>query len=436
MKRVAYDATVGRLPICPPGSRISMITFDTCPGTEFQIRLHGVVDSNGVDECGMSENSWWLLECTDLPKRAIRLYRGSHSMSQLLRRYGFQVPGGCVNHKHTRLSYAPSQECGERTPPAWIPSCVVNSPGIPQFYPTSGVCWYAAMCGTSFMSQDILSVIEHHVADEDLRNSFRNCNFDRRVAEHLRKRLWYEYAVGDNVENPPEMDGRNGFAEFSVMCARFGVPIRRYQERKGHLTLMDERVVDQHNKTRRLRRPRENETHILALRFQDGDHSQRFPVQRRVRIGTQQYRLCGFYAGQKKCGHQIGVTSPTGSWRDWVILDADLHKDGISPIFVRFEGPEWLDDGDYRGSGDTLTCKWWTAWRELMHLTKFGMGGSEFCNLSPWNLNNENEDKFRGNTNNGTNSIDLTYISTTSESVFMGARPRRTYSKRSRGNHR
>lgn len=398
MNSVAYDATSGRLPPCPPGRRISDVGFETCPGTTFRIRLHGILGSDRVDDVGMSENSWWTLECSGLPTRAIRLYRGARSMSELLRRYGFQDTTGCVNHKRARLTYSPVDECRVRTPPSWIPPNVVDSPGIPQFYPTSGVCWFAAMCGTSFMNPDVRGVIESHVTDQDLKHSFHNCNFDRNVAEHLRKRLWYEYAVGDNVDNPPEMDGRNGFAEFSTMCAQFDIPMRRYRERNGHLTRMDERVADQRNRTHRLRSPRDGETHILALRFQDGDHTNRFPVQRRVRIGNQHYRLCGIYAGQQKCGHQMGITSPTGSWRDWVIVDADLHKDGISPIFVRFEGSEWLDG-------------WWEAWRELMHVTKFGAGTAEFCNLSPWNPHNSSLDQYRGTKQTGSNSLDLVYVS-------------------------
>jgi hypothetical protein len=123
-------------------------------------------------------------------------------------------------------------------------------------------------------------------------------------------------------------------------------------------------------------------------------------VQRRVRVGKQHYRLCGIYAGQQKCGHQMGITSPTGSWRDWVIVDADLHKDGISPIFVRFEGPEWLDG-------------WWSGWRELMHITKFGNNASEFCNLSPWNPHNASLDQYRGIKRAGSNSLDMVYVSIT-----------------------
>ena len=106
-----------------------------------------------------------------------------------------------------------------------------------------------------------------------------------------------------------------------------------------------------------------------------------------------------------------------------MIVDADLHKDGISPVFVRFEGSEWLDG-------------WWEAWRELMHVTKFGAGTSEFCNLSPWNPHNASLDQYRGARNVGTNSLDLVYVSIGngkgrgSGKQFRGSRRRRVGSPR------
>lgn len=395
MESVQYNATSGRLPPSPQETRLSVISFETCPGTTFCIRLHSVESPQTIDRMGMSENSWWVLESNDMPFRAMRLYKGSHSMQELLRRYGFQDGSGCVNHKRARLTYerVPKLQHG---PPSWIPQHVVKCTGIPQFYHRSGVCWFAAMCGTSFIYDDIRSIIESKVSDRELIQSIRECHNDRNKAEHLRKRLWYEYAVGDNVENPPEMDGRNGFAEFCTLCAKLGVPMRRYRERSGKLVRMDDRVTDQKNRTHKLRLPKKNESHILALRFQDGDHTKRFPIQRRLCIGSQQYKLYAFYAGQKKCGHQMGVVSPTGKWRDWMIVDADLHKDGISPIFVRFEGPQWVD-------------RWWGAWRDVMHVTKYG--GGEFCNLSPWNPSNTSLDHYRGVSTSGTNSLDVMYVS-------------------------
>ena len=66
----------------------------------------------------------------------------------------------------------------------------------------------------------------------------------REAAEPLRKRLWYDYAIGDNVEDPPEMDGRNGFSEFSVACAKLQIPLLRYELRGDRMEPMPSVLTD------------------------------------------------------------------------------------------------------------------------------------------------------------------------------------------------
>ena len=160
---------------------------------------------------------------------------------------------------------------------------------------------------------------------------------------------------------------------------------------------MDPRVVDRKGKTVRVKHPKQlSDAHFLVLRYQDNDHHKKHPLHRRLTVGGVRYRLVGLYMGQQKCGHQIGIACPTGRWRDWSISDADLHKDGIGPIHIHFDGPQWR-------------TKWWDAWEELVHVTKYGMNRSEFCNLSPHNPPNHSLDRYRG-TNAGTLSIDAVFF--------------------------
>lgn len=252
------------------------------------------------------------------------------------------------------------------------------------------------MCWTSVANDQMRELISSHIPDEDLRHVYGRSIFERNSAEAFRKRLWNEYKVGDDVDMPAEMDGQNGFSQFSVMAAKLGIPMYRLRERNGKLQHIDPRVTDQAGKTRTLRTPNGDEPHILAIRFQDGDH-QKFPMMRRVTFRGRRYRFVGAYMGQRKCGHQIGMASPTGDWRDWSIADADLHKDGIGPIFIRFDGEKWREN-------------WWKAWGELVHVTKFGMGNNEFCSLSPHNPPNDSLDRYRGSKTTGTNSIDMLYL--------------------------
>ena len=391
----AFDATTSSIPLAPPGTtRLTRITFESCPGSSLALEL--VCDAINtipiVDNIGISTDAWWVIRCTDLPDRYFRITRGTHSMTQLLRRYGFQDASGCVNHRRARAHYRAAFVPGTLDA---VPKHLRDAHGVPQFHIDSGVCWYATMCWTSMANRDVRELLMSYIHDPVLRTLYERSIYDRESAVGLRRRLWYDYQVGDDVEQPPRLDGQNGFTQFCILCAKLGVPMHRLRERDGRIRPLDARLVDQKGAQVRLATPRNNEPHLLAIRFQDGDH-QRFPILRRIEYRRNRYRLAGVYMGQKKCGHQIGMASPSGDWREWSIADADLHKDGIGPLFIRFDGERWRTD-------------WWKAWGGLVHVTKFGFARNEFCSLSPHNLSNDALDVYRGAPRSGTCSIDLVY---------------------------
>ena len=80
-------------------------------------------------------------------------------------------------------------------------------------------------------------------------SSLRECAsrslFNRRAAEEYRKRLWYEYSIGDNVDDHPLNDGKNGASEFTTMCAKFKIPLIRLHEDDGIMNPLPKTVLDQ-----------------------------------------------------------------------------------------------------------------------------------------------------------------------------------------------
>ena len=335
-----------------------------------------------------------VVSCAGLPDRTLRLFDGARSLASLLQRYGFQDASGCVNHRDAVGHY---EDAGAPLPAATlaVPDHLREARGVPQFYPRSGVCWFAALCTTAFGNAGLGRWLCAHMPPE-LRALAERSLHSREDAEAFRRALWHTYRVGDNVEDPPEMDGRNGFTEFSVLCAKLKVPLLRFEERGGRMVAMGETLHDRDGRSVRAPQPDPAKDHLLVLRYIDGDH-RKHPLLRRMMYGGRRYRLLGAYMGQRKCGHQIGMSCPTDDWRDWTLGDADLHKDGIGPIHIRFVGDEWKGD------------RWWEAWRELVHVTKFGAGRSEFCSLSPHNERNDALDRYRGARKTGSNSIDAVY---------------------------
>ena len=422
-----FDASTASLPRAPAGTRLVRLRFRTCPGSDLVLELvrdnpvttiraadtqrtreHGgdrppIFDPPpaDVDAHGVAPDSWWTVRCAKLPDRYLRLMRGAHSLRELLRRYGFQDASGCVNHRHAIAYFSRDFESRELP---HVPPRLRDATGVPQFYVQSGVCWYNAMCWTSTANRTILRMLRDHAPDDGLRRLWDRCIFDPAVAETLRSRLWREYAVGDDIMDHPSRDGRNGLSEFCVLCAQLKIPMIRFRDEDGHLRPMDPRVTDRRGRQHRIPKVVDQDRdHILVVRFQDGDHK-RFPVLRGLKHGRKRYALVGLYMGQRFCGHQIAMCSPSEDWREWTIADADMHKDGIGPIHVYFDGDHWIKN-------------WWSAWRELVHITKFA-GGSKFCLLSPHNLDNKALDKFispdsttrTGPANEATNSIDLLYV--------------------------
>lgn len=387
--RVEFDAMQHALPVAPRGHRLDAVTFKSCPGSDLKICLAETV-SGDTDEFGISRDSWWVIRCRKLPDRTFRITRGSHSMRHLLRRYGFLDPSGCVNHRNAVAEYVPLSTSfnGCRVD---VPAELRDATGVPQFYPTSGVCWLTATFWNAFANPALRRVIVSRVPAE-WRPLCDRCLFDKDTAEALRKRLWYEFSIGDNVEDNPLNDGRNGFSEFTTLCAKLHIPLMRYKEENSVFLPLGPSVKDRKGQSFHVPIPRQGEHHLLAIRYIDGDHS-KFPIKRRINIKGNTYNLLCMWMGHKKCGHQIGLACTGSNWTRNAISDADMHKDGIGPVHINFEGY----DGD-----------WWSAYKQLVFITKFGAGGREFCNLSPHNDPDNDLDRFRGS-QRGSNSVDLLY---------------------------
>ena len=389
---IAFDASRGVLPVAPHGTRLQTVSFATCPGSDLRLECAQHPSANAVaDEFGVVQDSWWRIVAARLPERTLRLTRGAQSLRALLRRYGFMDASGCVNHRDATASYVPSGALFPQAPLSVV-GPLRDTTGVPQFYWNSGNCWFGALCTVSFGNTGMRNLVGAYM-DGPMRQLAERALFHRDSAEALRKRLWYECQMGDDVEDSPVKDGRNGFTEFTILCAKLKVPLARYRNDGNALNLMPPTVTDRKGRQCRVPVPCRGAPHLLAVRFQDGDHK-RFPVLRCLEVCGVQYDLVGWYAGQRKCGHQIGISLTGPGWRDAVIGDSDLHKDGISPVHVRYDGaPEG----------------WWPAWQALVHVTKFGAGTSEFCNLSPHNPPDDSLDRYR-RAASGSCSLDMVYI--------------------------
>ena len=171
-----------------------------------------------------------------------------------------------------------------------------------------------------------------------LRGTCDECLSSRDCAEAFRKALWYTTAWA-TTDLDPSNDGRNGF-EFSVMCAKLNVPMVRYREEGGKLHLMDPRVIDRNGVTAGVKHPKNYTPCTFRSPFQDGNHHKKHPMRRRIVFNGRRYHLISLFMGQQKCAIRSASRARLQLAR-LAISDADLHKDGVGPIHIHFDGSEW-----------------------------------------------------------------------------------------------
>lgn len=394
---VLFSAVKEDLPMTRTGEVLKSISFKTCPGSNLVLSFVDFNGSAGTDKHGMYDDAWWVVRCQGLPDRYMRMTEGACSMRALLRRYGFQDASGCIHHRDIEATYELVADGGSRRGESMtllpVPERLRDATGVPQFHLRSGVCWYATMLWITF-SNEAVSAFVCSFLPADVQTLCLRCVHDRTAAEALRAELSKRWKVGDPVEQPdwaPEMDGRNGFTEFLVLCANVGIPIVRYVESNGELVEAASTVANRDGQKLELKRPvQRTQQHFLVIRFQDGDH-QKHPVMRRVECNGCRYRLVGLYMGRRQCGHQIGMAFHSMHWRDMSFSDADLHKDGIGPIFIKFGGDPNM---------------WWDSLKHVAHVTKFGAGNNTMCLINPHNPGDD-EYQYQGV---GSTSIDVLYL--------------------------
>lgn len=387
METISFDTSTSSLPFAPSNSRVSKITFNTCnTALSLELVCDNCVDID-IDKFGMARDSWWCVHTANLPDRQFRMTNGTMSMNGILRRYGFQDDSGCVHHNKAICHYISKKKIEN---PLSVHQQFVDATGVPQFFPNSGVCWFASLCTAAFSDNKLKSILLSRM-NEPMRTYADRSLFDKNHAKMFRESLWKTFKVGDNTNERPEDDGCNGATEFILMCTKLKLPVTIFHERNNQLKISQKSYNNKGH--RRIVPLQDSESEILVIRFDDGDHA-RFPLLRRIKFNGRRYKLSGVFLGQQKCGHQIAMGSVNGSWREWIIGDADFHKEEVGPTHIKFRGSNWNDHKE-----------WYRAWKTMIHISKFQ--GGNFCAITPHNPPNDELDCYRGAV--GTCNVDMIF---------------------------
>ena len=346
--------------------------FATCKDNKLFLRIVKINDKK--IEHGFVKSAWWIIQTPNLPNRYVKLYDGKRSVERLLQNYGFSDVSGCVHYNkgkvYTVESLSEIKECDVN-----VPKDCMNIVGIPQRLENSGICWYAATCFAFFFCNQLRNLITSKMNDKELISYCNKCLYSPEISEKLRRKLWYEYAFGDEIGQPPELDGQNGLSQFCILASKFDIPMIRFFVNNGKITRLTDPVYDQKKNFCSVRDKLnyKEEPHLLVIRFYRGDNHTKFKPMRRFVHGGVKYKLASMLLGSMHCGHQIGASSYNLMWKRWAISDSDASMFGMGPVHFCTDTPN-----------SNLKNEWWSYWRHMIPLTIFG-SQKNFCDLSPHN---------------------------------------------------
>lgn len=392
------DGAVARL-----RGRVRYVVVLGCsPGAEMVLSVASDLGSS-TDACGVPMDAVWRMMMPGVPDRWMRLWGGTESVQQLLENYSFLDGTGCMyNASPARIIAANAAEVGRRLPRAvralaglrergaWVgvhpnaglreqalvPCHVpVRDVGVPQRSANSGICWWGSMWFAAAFPPACAAVLAHHLRAQpalargltiaDLRRPLH----DAAASEPLRTRLYRDFAVGDDPAQAPELDGQNGFGQFTLLCSKLGVPL---------LTLMAPELVEvalpltdaRGASVAPPRAPRADEPGFLSVRTYHADF---MPSLELVHAGRR-WRLRSALVGSEFCGHQTALACCSADGRAWASYDSDAVRRRIGPVAFEVGAP----------GVPLATQTWWDALDRVLPVIN-NTSTSRYCDMNPRN---------------------------------------------------
>lgn len=332
------------------------------PG-EVKYGMMAPVEYDIIDADPFLRDAWWAVDTQKVERRYVHLTKGKVSLERVLTRNAFQDAEECL-HKGSGYAYLCPPE--EIRPDGKVPWCLKHNMlvGVPQRAVNSGICWYASVCLAFFTHPGLREYVLRSYPP-DMASWARNALYQRKDAEALRHKMFYDYHVGDDPRQPPTQDGQNGVTQMLVLFAKLGVKVdvvygptmtptpNDLRDKKGTLCRFDSSP------------PRPGEGHVFIVRC----FRTRWMPKRWMAWRGRTYQMISFVIGSEHCRHQIGASTMDETCTHWVSCCADASYQGVSPVFWRFKR-EYTDQ------------QFWDQWRKLLFLTVFHDG---VCDFSPTN---------------------------------------------------
>ena len=377
-QRVDFETEHGLPSHHGPLCLVAVVTKNAC-SLPLTIRPRASARASRHDPKCVPGDAWWKIEAHGVPTKWLRITTGASGLESLLRRYAFTDAQACVHnapHEPSRhnatAEYGPSSAHSGSSP---RPLGVARDEGRAPVLRAVGQllvhgrlhCPLRAVDRPRDGRREALAAAARGAArarpDRDWTRLCARCLYDREAARSVREALWQDFAIGDDVNQKPELDGQNGCDQLLLLCDAIGLTVRVLELAPGSDVAF-----------RKTRGPPAcpDEPHLLVVRLQDAPRTTMLPP--RMHLSDEPgvwYTQEGMLLGNIECGHQVGTARCGGDL--WCFSDADSHWHGCGPMFMQVPTA-----GGARA--------YWERWKTAVPHTRFGPGRAKPCPLNPHNM--------------------------------------------------
>lgn len=380
-----------------PLKRVKQIIIQGCRAQDsmrvvLQTDMASEIDSHGIVKDGV-----WKLVTSGLPDRWVRLWNGWESLKVLLTKYSFFDAYGCAynldlsnivnanasscsNTINAHVTHSRSSKrdiyvklCNVHTRHAALIPCHVplENVGVAQLSARSGICWWGSMWFALCFSPDCLQILHHYILKSkhpSIGPRIHNVLKSKTASEALRRQLYRKFGIGDDPKQAPELDGQNGFAQFSIFCTKFDIPMITLMA--PWLTEITDSIVSPiGEEVSAPRKPTGDELAFLGIRTYRAMYVPKFEFEYQGR----RWKLRSAMIGSEFCGHQIAISSCCGEQSRWAAYDSDGVKECIGPI-------GW----DISENGNVNEKLWWGLLDKILPVINQSEN-STYCDMNPHN---------------------------------------------------
>lgn len=311
--------------------------------TSLSIEVHCRLDAQ-TDFYGIPLDCVYRVACTATTDRYIRIKGGMKTVKRYLSTYMLLDKTSCP------YTVTDSAVAGYtfRWMAEFLPVCstsahdekinMVTPMGLPQRSLRSGLCWYGAMWYSLLVPRELRKILEVRIPEKDahLWELVKDMITNPARSENARRHLFIVYAIGDDPDQDPLLDGQNGYTQCQRIFSVMGIP---------HITYL--LTNSGYQRLTPVSETQDGEDVVICLRVPNNVVLP--PIY--MELGEYSCTLQSGLVGNPDCGHQSAFARSGREDRGWWSLyDMDVVTMNVGPTLFHADNDSLMDVLSYLAS--------------------------------------------------------------------------------------